>query len=321
MDWQDRADRLETFLDSYHYEPHKLLYGHEIPDTLFLSLQSAVAGYLSHCVAQQYKLDQYEIYDMETFLETENCLVQLSNRTPNGVVLPQRESALWFNLIHSSVVDILEKFHADKYAEAVHLPLIIRVVSGEPDSVVDNRPYATAKLHIDAWNGEPPSAFSIFIPVLGDVANTGVEFFEVPAQHLGPLIRQFPDYQHGADSLDTTLLQPYHVTWQQGSLYVADPLLLHKTMKRGGGIRVSIDFRLIPKQSLPSDVPVTGAEGVSNWKRNFVPWDEWRKIGKSVLAVPKDTFTETKARKEAFLKHGTPIPSIDYTTYFDMIKI
>ncbi len=322
-DWNDRSQRLHDFVQICDpVDDFPLLCGFRIDNHLFHALELAVSGYLLASLRETCgAIDIPYVQENSIAGYPGEALLRLPNRTPNGVVLPQRENALWFNLIHSAVVDILESFRAGLRTSFVHMPLIVRLVDGTPDQAVDGRPYATAKLHLDAWNGEPPSVFSMFLPVLGDVICTGVEFFETPRQHLSPLVRQFADYEHGAVQIDKSLITQYEVTWNTGMLYVVDPLLLHKTMKKGGGIRVSVDFRLMPAQFLPSDIPVSGSEGVSNWKRNFISWDKWRKIGKTALAAPRGTFAETKARKEAFLKHGTPIPPIDYSSYFEMISI
>lgn len=246
-----------------------------------------------------------------------DILKSLPSITPNGSVVPKKESSLEFTMLHKSVVKIMRSLGIDDLIDLMHLPIVVRMVDGKPDPEKESRKYATTKLHTDVWNGEPPNALSIFLPVLGDIENTGVEFFEPNESLMKDWIKILPDYNAGAELLEHSI--KYDFCWKKGYIYFVDPLLLHRTVKNAGGIRISIDFRLVPKEKLPSDEFSEDTGIRTNWKRNFISRDEWYKIGFERIIVPQDSMQETIEKYSQ--KNRERSSPIDYAERFKQIVL
>ncbi len=313
VNFADRRERLSNLTRGLPISTDLPLFK-EVPVdlTLFHILKSAVSTFLAASLVAW----RGEGVDPKRNLLLEDALGELTripNRTPNGSVMAQRENTFEFNLVHRYVSKILRRLKIDDRIEALHLPLIVRLVDGRPDQAVDSRPYATAKLHTDVWNGEPPTALSVFIPTLGDIKEAGVEFFEPDEEEMKKMMRAYSDYNAGAHLLERSYR--YDCRWRPGYIYFVDPLLLHRTMKRGGGIRVSIDFRLIPAEKVPSDFLHEDSGVQSNWGRNFISPSEWHAVGEEAAIVPQEAFDDA-VRFSSGVRRLRPV---NYATFFSRV--
>ncbi|MAF47755.1 MAG: hypothetical protein QGH73_10755 [Rhodospirillales bacterium] len=204
-----------------------------------------------------------------------DALAGLPNITPNGLVLPKRQTYLAYNLVHRVVADIFGALGFAADAAAVHAPVNIRLVNGRPNPAIDGRPRASAKMHSDMWAGEPAGAIMVFLPVFGDFGQNGVTWIEpvsFPEEFMGPL----DDFDAGAHLTEGG--RQYDAAFVPGEIMLADPYLIHATQKNSDSLRLSIDFRFIPNQTLASDGLAPGTR-----LGNYLPTADWADIGNGRL--------------------------------------
>jgi hypothetical protein len=181
----------------------------------------------------------------------------------------------------------------------------VRVISGESDPGAEGRSYASSKMHTDLWNGEPISSILFNIPVLGDPKAVDLRFFEpreFPVALRGPL----RDYSLGVPV--TTTAAEYPAAFELGRIYISDALSLHQTVKRGPGLRVSVDFRAIVRDLLPGETADPGAS-----RAVYVSPERWRAAGRSVIlgsGEPLDAF-QRRCAGESVPREALSILDID----------
>ncbi len=132
--------------------------------------------------------------------------------------------------------------------EAFQSPCNVRIVAGSADAKADNRPYASSKIHTDVWFGEPLRSILFNLPLLGDPAAVAMDFLE-PDDFPLALRQVLADYSDGRDVAERALRLP--MAFERGVVYISDSLSLHQTVRRGTGIRLSLDWRAIPANAWP----------------------------------------------------------------------
>jgi hypothetical protein len=266
-------------------------------------LQGAAAAYVWHSLSQAYPTREF-VLSPDVLEAYADDVVALPNRTPNGVLLPRRETFLAFNLVQQAMVATLVDLGIAPRFSACQMPCNVRIASGIRDVVADQRPYASAKVHADLWYGEPLAAILMNVPLLGDPASVGLDFFEVDAFPTS-LMRILGDYEEGRALAEGARRLP--IEFAQGGLYVSDALALHQTTKRGPGIRLSLDFRCIARDLLPEE-----DDGKPLHKR-YVDPATWKRSGSTLVlgdGDPIDAF-QRRARGEAAPRAALDIVSID----------
>ena len=245
-----------------------------------------------------------------------NRIAALPNCTPNGMLLPKRENAVEFHLIQRTIGQILKSLGIGRRVSLIQQSVHVRFNNGKYDEKLGQRSYATTKVHTDIWNGEPAGVIIVFIPVLGDVAANGIEFFEPDLTLIKDFVRVLDDYGEAEDLVRAATR--YNLDMQKRCIYFADSFLLHRTRKSGRGLRISIDFRIIPEEHVLSDDLQTSYVN-KNWERNFVPISEFYQVGLTKILLPKDTFADT-IRK---FKSGEPVQTgpISHKDSFDIIDL
>lgn len=220
---------------------------------------------------------------LETYREE---ILGLPNRTPNGKMEPKKEIAKEFNQVERAIEAIFDSLKIDEHVELMQLPVSIRIQDGRSQSDIESRHYATSKMHSDIWTGEPAVCGAVIVPVLGDVARTGVEFYEPKFESAEEFVRVFDDYLDAKKYVDTA--RRYDMTMQTSHLYVFDSYCLHKTLKNGGGVRASIDFRFTFKDKLKSDLFV-----YSDRLKKYTDLKNWHTAKNRTFIMPADTVTDT----------------------------
>jgi hypothetical protein len=129
----------------------------------------------------------------DTFLEDNDKLImELPNKTPNGIVNPKSETSAEFVEIQKAVNNIFNNLGVYSHISKLAIPNIRYKSNSEPESAKD-RPYYTSKIHSDAWVGHKGDSIFL-IGILGDIDNNTVEFNEPIGVH--------DNYLHKADSFD-----------------------------------------------------------------------------------------------------------------------
>jgi hypothetical protein len=290
----ERADKLDKIVGNnlvttnfplYKELPiHANLFEKLVDDVSYYVTSSAYAANLPICLN---KLD---------------LSINLPNRTPNGLILPKKQNHLAYNCIHKTIKEIIESLNLQEHISLIHSPVNVRSINTKANPEIDNRPHSSTKLHSDVWAGEFTNTTMVFIPIYGDTKDGGVEFFE-PSDRFLSFIKPLADYNEGADLIEDAV--KYDCVLETGHLYLTDPFLLHKTIKRGSGVRISIDFRFISKYTVSSDVLVD-----SKRHENYISYNEWAQIGTNKLLLSNANIDEIEQSSQ-----------IEYAAKFTIINI
>jgi hypothetical protein len=289
----DRGERLTRIAgDLPLADQSRLVKAISLPSNCLNRLQTAAAIYVWHSLSQAYP---NRIFNQSTkVLEAyEAAVLALPNKTPNGLLLPRRETFLSFNLIQQALAATMVSLKLDRSFEAFQAPCNVRIVSGTADAKADSRPYASSKIHTDVWYGEPLCSILFNLPLLGNAGAVAMEFFE-PKAFPSEFQTSLKDYEDGRKIAESAERLP--MQFDIGTLYVSDSLSLHQTVRRESGIRLSLDWRAIPSERLTSE-----ADEQIRSRATYVETDRFLAGGSTLVFTdgdPLDAFIR-RARGEA----------------------
>lgn len=301
----ERAERLAEIAQGIETtQRHPLLQAGPLPAGSAQRLKDAVNLYLYVTLAANWRDRAIPISD--TILEDQSDLITgLPNVTPNGIVLPKRETYLAYNHVHAEVVKIFEEAGLHEHVETIFAPINVRLVSGIASATIDSRPRASTKYHSDMWAGEPADAIMVFLPVLGDTLNVGVHWVEpvdFPKKFRGPL----EDFNEGhALSVNA---RDYDANFQNGDIILTDPFLIHATQKNKNAHRISIDFRFIAKEKAPEDADTPGAR-----RDIYLSYEAWRDIGRGKVLTTTAPMEPYRGPDQGTLN--------DYAAKFEIVDV
>ena len=232
------------------------------------NLEARVQG-----AATDYIIAAVETYSMQRGWVMEMAAT-LPNVTPNGAIRPKREILARYRNFFRDVVAVARSVcDLDKFSYA-SIPQL-RIVSGKSDAEKEKRPYATTKLHSEFWVGQPFD-INCLLPLLGDTDKTRVEFY-VPCDIDGDIFRlKYDDYDEPA-RFAFGYAEPLNLGFEPGNLYVHDNYILHKTVKSGGGDRLSVDWGMLYKGR---------GSGEHNPETIYLPIEKWAKADLSGIEFP-----------------------------------
>lgn len=211
---------------------------YNISENDYLDLISNVKSFLLKSLLLVYNK---EFVWTEDFLEIHDKLIMnLPNKTPNGILNPKLETSEEFTKIQTSVNNILNNLGIYPHIKTLAVPNLRYKSSIEPKEV-QTRSYYTSKYHSDAWVGHVGDSIFL-IGVLGDIDNNTVEFNEPINVH--------DNYLSKAESFDegNTRYESFSVlgTLTKGKLGIMDHACLHRTLvKEGSKPRLSLDIAVM----------------------------------------------------------------------------
>lgn len=169
-------------------------------------------------------------------------IINLPNKTPNGLLLFQRETQDAYNKMHKFFSKFALKFLNIENIKKIHIPINCRISDGAAQKY-DTRPRASSKWHIDIWAGEPVQSFLMFMPILGSCKASTVRYVHGEISEKSMLQEQ-NDYLNMPVKLD----KEDFYDLEDNTFVVTDSLVFHQTVRLKNQIRVSIDCRGIYKQ-------------------------------------------------------------------------
>jgi hypothetical protein len=254
-------------------------------------IRTAASFYLAACVGYEGPFPDES--DLLALLAEKKK--SLPNITPNGALMPKREHTAEFNLLHKAVARTLDQVLPADLVRSMQTLMMFRIVEGTANSQRDQRPYATSKKHSDVWAGDPIDSVTLIIPVLGDPHNISVDFFEMPAHLEFEAMRPLDDYDR-AGQIEPLL--PYDgLDFRVGSIYFFDARLLHQTVRRASGFRISLDFRF-RRALAPGEEQWLDPNAGKDRERNnpYIDYGLWKSIGTDTLLVVAESCAEARAR-------------------------
>jgi hypothetical protein len=165
----------------------------------------------------------------------------------------------------------------------------VRLQSGKPDAAKDGRARASAKPHSDIWAGDPASGIIVFLSMLGDPKQSGIRFFK-PERFPKSFVRKLEDFDEGASLMRGA---KEIASFDNSGWFLVDPYVIHQTTKLGSGVRISLDFRFVPKQSVASDSNEDAARTPF-----FIDYETWARLGEKTLIATQEGLHEFSPNQE-----------------------
>lgn len=277
---EDRGERLSRIVGHLPLAGQsRLVKGVSLSPDCFNRLQTAVAVYLWHSLSQAHPQRSFSL-SLDILEKRADEFTGLPNRTPNGLLLPRRETFLSFNMVQQALVAAMVDLNLPQFFEAFQSPCNIRIVSGQADAALDNRPYASSKVHTDVWYGEPLRSILFNLPLLGNPRAVAMDFLE-PKSFPASLQKPLDDYEEGREVAAGA--ERLSMGFDLGVLYVSDSLSLHQTVRRGSGIRLSLDWRALPRERLASE-----ANDEIRSRAVYMPTEAFLEAGTTLVFVDSD---------------------------------
>lgn len=281
--FDDRAERLEKLTRSAErLQDHPLVQVLKATALQRQRVRTALNLFLWECLNVAFPDKDFTLSD-DMLRDYPQEVTTLPNITPNGLVLPKRENMLSFNLLQKEAIAAFDALGISDEIARVQYPVNIRMQSGTPNPAVDSRPRASVKAHSDIWAGDPASGILVFLSVLGDPKNSGINFM-LPKEFPLSYVRTLEDYLEGKHLAEGAEMLG---SFDERGWFLADPYTLHQTTKNGSGWRISLDFRFIPRTRVQSDIDEDATR-----QPFFISVEEWRKLGVSRFIATQDGMLE-----------------------------
>ncbi|MBN8547708.1 MAG: hypothetical protein J0M12_00185 [Deltaproteobacteria bacterium] len=290
----NRNDRIAWFksldkkVSNYEHTTEDLMLYLTLDEKSLKAMRAASANYLRACLGEGQNLSD------DALLASINdaALPKLANRTPNGAVLPKKEVAKEFNELHRVVGNWVESLGLDDIVAEIFCPLTLRIMSGKGDPKLAARPYATSKMHADVWAGDPGDGVNVIVSLFGDVEKTAVDFYRPPADFEDRFLKHLADYDEGKEYL--VGCEPYKFEPQVGTVLFFDAIVPHKTARKGGEARGTLQFNLRRKISAPDRLKIDSMCDKGKLQ-NFLPPSQWLSFGTSKYLQFEETLQDARA--------------------------
>ena len=266
---------------------HDLIVELEIDRDMRNRLQQATMTYIGEGLGMTGNLGS-----PESFMNVVDArFTELYHRTPNGVVLPKREFEESFNALQGLFGSYVRSLRIEHLLSDGFAPLTVRLARGTSDPSADKRPFASTKTHVDLWSGDPADTVTLFVPIMGDIEQSTVDFFHPPDDLESTLLKPLSGYDEGMRLLGD--LPRYDLRMKHGYAYVMDAVVPHRTVNMGGGPRVTlqVQFRRATTAAERASIEAVCDAGRLS---HFISRDEWFSLGTTKRMQFIDTFADAK---------------------------
>jgi len=236
---QYRKDRINLLSKTWNMQKlNDFFLFWEIPDLLLQKLKYSVGIFIAKSLHFNYSSNENEL--INSINKNRQNRV---NITPNGGIVPKKESTLEYNIFIKTWCDIVRELikNDENLLKKFRLTPNIRIKFAEELEENIGRGLDTALPHSDAWV-EGPWGMNCHIPLFGDTINNYLHFFKIKDESLfnDSFLNTSATYKEMQWVMnyytDDNLLPP------KNSINLSDYALIHKTMRLpNAGTRVSID--------------------------------------------------------------------------------
>lgn len=279
-------------LDNCKYKT-SLICSMKIEKKTYSKFNTAVLKYLSKSAINSYKLN------------TEKKILNFYNKnqkkltfiTPNGAVVPKKETSKEFNEIIKNFVSIIKKSKSKQNIINFHVPLNIRIKFKKIPNEYFKRDRATEIPHSDCWAGENSSCVNMHIPIFGDVNNNKMEFYH-PKKLDEKWLRPLKRFSNGKKYIKNFKKVKYEA--KKGYMTISDFGTLHKTIrKKGCGTRISLDTTC----ELIRENKLNLRKKIHNDRKNeYMEIKKYLKLGSKIKLKFKDSIFNNFIEKKGY-KH------------------
>ena len=255
-------------------------------DAKFDNLKRSVRNYLKNSLESYYQR-KFNIGDDLKLHECVNDILSLPNITPNGNLLPKKETAESLTIVQKDSIDLLDSLGIlDNIDRLCCVTVMIKTPTD--DNKILNRSYYTGKIHSEAWSGHhPPYGDALFMAgILGDIRGNTVEYFEPikPKENFLDIVNDYNDAHQRYSNIK-------HIGEMLPSkLIIMDHCCLHRTkFKKDSKTRVSISFGVIMKSSFTHE---RNTEIIDRWKETYFQSNILKRVGNDTGFYVEETFSE-----------------------------
>ncbi len=209
-------------------------------------------------------------------IKNQNKILKLPTISQNGAIYPKDETQLIYNILVNYIFKSLKKILP--YIESITYPTIRFKTKKKAKNS-----FSTNQIHSDAWSSGNISDAVISFPILGDIKNNGVDFFEVKKTDK----RFFSEKKTytGTNILYGDKKKIYSM--KKNFWVIFDHSILHKTKSTNySKPRVSIDLIVRLKRSKKKKI------------KNFYSPSYFSKIGENVYIKSMENFKQLNLRKQ-----------------------
>lgn len=305
---KERHDRLRSLVNCEPVRHESLLLELEIDNNILESLRNSVKCYILDCLFEFHKEKSFNSeVPLEKISEYYSAdIMELPNRTNNGLLLPKVECCLSYNTVVKHAIRLASSLGLTQTCESAYMPLNVRLPWGHPSPEVSKRPRSSLKWHTDIWAGEWAREVILHTPIFGDFQKNGISFAEPPDEFYPDYVTDIEDYSQGQHLMkDAKIYKGIKMTL--GKVYLVDSFLLHKTLSGHPSFRGILSFPLRPSQALGSDIYTNPQRS-----KDFIPMKEWARFGTSKMV-------STKKRLEPYTE--ADVSTISYPDSYSLIEM
>lgn len=299
-----RFNRLEKIFKSKNFEnplPGIIV----IRDlTLYSQLQRSVLNFLKQNLKIAFPKINFE--NKNQFLKKYyEYIIKLPNKTPNGLLLFQKETQDEYNVMHNYFSKFISQYFNFQNIATLHLPINCRISDGGEFSN-DTRPRASSKWHIDVWAGEPIESFLMFLPVLGSCKSSTVRYNDYQVEK--SLLVEQKDYAD--QEIEGKTKNFYDL--EDNTFVITDSLVYHQTLRKNNSLRISLDCRALYKEKFDYESSIQNLR-----KKNYFDTETWTSINKNKKIVTDLSFKNIKKRTKFF---NTKLVKTSYPLEFKLVN-
>lgn len=232
----------------------------DLPKPLFENILTSCVQFISKVCT--HRNDLLDMSDIQYFMDPK-IFQSLENITPSGMILPKRSSSFEYNHLMKNFYGITNflKMPVDSWYSI--LPL--RYKASYREDYKAGIQYSH-QVHLDSWTGFSNYAYAAFMPLLGDIENNYIEYWEPIAGIEESWISGNKTSDERAEILKNFKKIDFKLKF--GQLAIADSYGAHNTMiLRDAKPRISIDNLFIPswaKNLQHTQSPYRNSDLISN---------------------------------------------------------
>ncbi|MDZ4677711.1 MAG: hypothetical protein SGI74_09400 [Oligoflexia bacterium] len=183
-------------------------------------------------------LPKSEIHSVKTPNDYERIIEQINGTKSLAI----KKNWDLFVKLEKSVIDELDRLGLTSLIKGIEFPINVRVAHGRAPEEYKETDYATDHLHSDLWAGEPDDIINCLMYIDGDLKSTYMELYN-PLESKVAAIASFNGPYRAFDAKMEGIEKVNYVA-QEGQFILFDGVCPHQTIRKGGGARISIDFRI-----------------------------------------------------------------------------
>ncbi len=239
----NRENKFNKFIENIPFSGYKLgpgLYIVDIPENYFNNIFHTAKQFLSKVITRKSVLlgdaELYDAINSDEFSAIE-CI------TPSGMILPKIYSSIEYNLLMKSFYDLMKDININ--VESWYSIMPLRYKAAYKENYKPGIQYSH-ELHLDSWTGFSNFAYCAFMPIIGDISNNYIEFWEPISGIDESWISGFKTISERNSILNNFKKIDFKLSRSQ--LAFADSYVVHKTnILPGAGPRIGIDNLFRPQ--------------------------------------------------------------------------